>query len=118
MALWLYLLFVILLSINIRQIYDAAFDLIRRINFLMAAQIVDENATSVKMTGLALAIFAVSISCLFLSAMTVGLRLVLRVQDKVVGLDDGLILAGLVCDRVPLNDIPELASPDTMLIIF
>lgn len=54
------------------------------------------NATSIEMSGLALVIFATSLSCLCLCTATVGLRICLRLHKDAFGLDDGLILAGLV----------------------
>ncbi|KAE9990904.1 hypothetical protein EG327_000785 [Venturia inaequalis] len=57
---------------------------------------IDATATSIPLTGLALALFATSAVCLVLSAITVSLRLYARLQDSALGLDDGLILAGLV----------------------
>lgn len=56
----------------------------------------DENATSIPLSGLALAIFAISAGCLILSAIMVSMRLFVRMHDNTLGLDDGLILAGLV----------------------
>lgn len=57
---------------------------------------IDATATSIPLSGLALAIFATSAVCLVLSAITVSLRFYVRLHDGALGLDDGLILAGLV----------------------
>jgi hypothetical protein len=58
--------------------------------------VVDEAARSLPLSGLALAIFVVSIVCLVLSAISVGLRVYVRVSEETFGWDDKLILAGLV----------------------
>lgn len=58
--------------------------------------VVDEAARSLPLSGLALAIFVVSIVCLVLSAICVGLRVYVRVSEETFGWDDKLILAGLV----------------------
>lgn len=57
---------------------------------------IDATATSIPLTGLALTIFATSAVCLVLSAITVSLRFWVRLQDGALGLDDALIVAGLV----------------------
>lgn len=70
---------------------------------------IDATATSIPLTGLALALFATSAVCLVLSAITVSLRLYARLQDSALGLDDGLILAGLV-RLIPQPFLP-ISSP-------
>ncbi|QDS69319.1 hypothetical protein FKW77_003268 [Venturia effusa] len=57
---------------------------------------IDATATSIPLSGLSLAIFVTSAVCLVLSAITVSLRLYIRLHDTALGLDDGLILAGLL----------------------
>lgn len=57
---------------------------------------VEDDARTVALSGLSLAIFVVSLVCLGLSLLSVGLRTYIRVFDNVFGLDDGLILAGVV----------------------
>ena len=57
---------------------------------------VDENARTLPLSGLALSIFVVSIVCLFLSVIAVGIRTHVRCSEKTFGWDDILILAGLV----------------------
>ncbi|KUI70897.1 hypothetical protein VM1G_05785 [Cytospora mali] len=57
---------------------------------------VDESLRVLPLSGLALAIFVVSIVCLVLSTICVGLRVHVRVSEKTFGWDDALILAGLV----------------------
>ncbi|KAI3399779.1 hypothetical protein diail_5575 [Diaporthe ilicicola] len=56
---------------------------------------VQDDVRTISLSGLSLAIFAVSIVCLALSLVSVGLRTYIRLFDNVFGLDDGLILAGL-----------------------
>lgn len=57
---------------------------------------VEDDVRTVSLGGLSLAIFVVSIVCLALSLISVGLRTHIRIFDNVFGLDDGLILAGVV----------------------
>ncbi|POS71963.1 hypothetical protein DHEL01_v209642 [Diaporthe helianthi] len=57
---------------------------------------VEDNARTVALNGLSLTIFIVSLVCLCLSLLSVGLRTYIRVFDNVFGLDDGLILAGII----------------------
>lgn len=57
---------------------------------------VEDDARTVTLSGLSLAIFVVSLVCLGLSLLSVGLRTYIRIFDNVFGLDDGLILAGAV----------------------
>lgn len=65
--------------------------------------VVDEAARSLPLSGLALAIFVVSIVCLVLSAICVGLRVYVRVSEQTFGWDDKLILAGLVVYTVDVG---------------
>lgn len=57
---------------------------------------IEDDVRTVSLSGLSLAIFVVSLVCLALSLLSVGLRTYIRVSDSVFGLDDGLILAGVV----------------------
>lgn len=51
-----------------------------------------------ELRGTSLSIFAVSVVGGVLSAITVLLRTWVRVSQSTFGLDDGLMLGGLVCD--------------------
>lgn len=64
---------------------------------------VDEDARTLPLSGLALAIFVVSIICLVLSAVSVSLRIYVRVSEKTFGWDDSLIIAGLVSLIKPIR---------------
>ncbi|TID27089.1 hypothetical protein E2P81_ATG01539 [Venturia nashicola] len=64
---------------------------------------IEATATSIPLTGLALAIFATSAVCLVLSVITVSLRLYVRMHDSTLGLDDGLILSGLLIYAVDVG---------------
>lgn len=57
---------------------------------------VDEDARTLPLSGLALSIFVVSIFCLVLSVIAVAIRTHVRCSEKTFGFDDILILAGLV----------------------
>lgn len=59
---------------------------------------VEDTAHSLQPTGLALAIFVVSLILLVLSASAVGLRAYFKYIDHIFGVDDALIVAGLVCN--------------------
>ncbi|ROW07791.1 hypothetical protein VMCG_03345 [Cytospora schulzeri] len=65
--------------------------------------VVDEAARTLPLGGLAQAIFIVSIVCLVLSTISVGLRIYVRVSEETFGWDDGLILAGLVVYMVDVG---------------
>lgn len=56
----------------------------------------EDDVRTVSLSGLSLAIFVVSLVCLGLALVSVGLRTYIRTFDHVFGLDDGLILAGAV----------------------
>lgn len=58
---------------------------------------INEDVRFLRPTGLALAILVVSILCLAASVVSVALRTYLRLLERVFGVDDALILAGLVC---------------------
>lgn len=62
---------------------------------------IDESVRFLWPAGLALAILVVSIVCLVLSAIAVALRTYLRLTDNVFGIDDALIICGLVRTRFP-----------------
>lgn len=63
---------------------------------------IDAGVRSISPTGLALAILLASVACLTISVLAVGLRVYLRLADGVFGIDDALIVAGLV------RDLPQL----------
>ncbi|RDW85687.1 hypothetical protein BP5796_04012 [Coleophoma crateriformis] len=54
----------------------------------------DASATTLPLEGFPLVILVVSVVCLSLSTIAVGLRTYLRLKDRVFGWDDGLILIG------------------------
>lgn len=56
----------------------------------------DENVRSIKPAGLALAILVVSLVCLAAASLAVALRTYTRWKEHTFGLDDSLMLAGLV----------------------
>lgn len=57
---------------------------------------IDESVRFLWPAGLALALLVVSIVCLVVSAIAVALRTYLRLIDNVFGIDDALIIGGLV----------------------
>lgn len=57
----------------------------------------DAAARTLPLSGLSLAIYAVSITSLVMSAIAVALRVYVRFSEKTFGWDDALMLAGLVC---------------------
>lgn len=56
----------------------------------------DENVRSIKPAGLALAILVVSLVCLAAASLAVALRTYTRWKEHTFGLDDSLMVAGLV----------------------
>lgn len=66
---------------------------------------VDANLRFVQPEGLALAIIIVSLVFLFFSLLSVGIRIYIRQSDNALGLDDWLVLGGVVCS---IHCIPSL----------
>lgn len=71
---------------------------------------INEDVRFLRPTGLALAIFVVSILCLAASVVSVGLRTYLRLLEHVFGIDDALIIAGLVW--LPIHGVAVRSGPD------
>lgn len=60
---------------------------------------VDPNARYVPLEGLSMAIVVISSICIIFSIAAVGLRTYARLQDRLFGLDDGLVVMGTVCQK-------------------
>ncbi|CAJ2512614.1 Uu.00g007330.m01.CDS01 [Anthostomella pinea] len=81
------------------------------------------SARSVKPEGLAAAILALTIAFFVLSTFTVILRTTVRVAHRCFGVDDGLMLAGLMlfmvdCGVVSYDTFVGLGTPDAKLNAF
>lgn len=76
---------------------------------------VDPNARFITPTGLPLAIVCVSLVLVFSSILTTGLRTCSRLRDAVLGLDDGLAIAGTV--RFPQHLLWSNSIPPTAKLI-
>jgi hypothetical protein len=57
---------------------------------------VDENLRAVTLQGFPLATTVVILVCVCLAAIAVGIRSMVRLSDKTFGLDDWLIVGGMV----------------------
>lgn len=57
---------------------------------------VDENLRAVTLQGFPLATTVVVLVCVCLAAIAVGIRSMVRLNDKTFGLDDWLIVGGMV----------------------
>jgi uncharacterized membrane protein HdeD (DUF308 family) len=57
---------------------------------------IDENVRSVTLQGFPLATTVVILVCVGLAAIAVGIRSMVRLSDNTFGLDDWLIVSGMV----------------------
>lgn len=69
----------------------------------------DESARTAVLEGFPLSITIVISAFLVLAVLSVGIRSYVRAFDNVFGVDDGLILAGLVCSFWDAEDFLDLS---------